>query len=54
MVLMIKLITYIRILKIFKKLNVMVFLPYKILNDDFLNKKKTNLPFNLIKRNQKY
>lgn len=40
-------------IKDFKKLNVVGFLPYKILNDDFLNKKKIKLPFKVITMNSK-
>ena len=40
-------------IKDFKKLNVMGFLPYKILNDDFLNKKKIYIPFNILKEKSK-
>ena len=31
----------------------MGFLPYKILNDDFLNKKKIYIPFNILKEKSK-
>ena len=40
-------------IKDFKKLNVMGFLPYKILNDDFLNKMKIYIPFNILKEKSK-
>ena len=37
-------------LSIFKKLNVIGFFPYKHINDDYYNYKKTSLPFNHLKK----
>ena len=37
-------------IKNFKKLNIIGFLPYKNINDDFNNKKKINIPFKKIKK----